>query len=261
MKHSTGQTDLLVRVLHVGEMASCCYLVGMKGGEGMIVDAGGEPERIVQSVNDTGIIPRLIVLTHGHADHIAALDEVRAAFPQAECCIHADDAAMLDRPSLNLSLFLGRGFKRKPAARLLRHGDALEFGRTQGSPLREKAEHAKAEHVKAEHVKAEHVKAEHAKAEHVKAEHANPIRVHVIHVPGHTPGGICLHIPEAKVVFTGDVLFAGGIGRTDFPGGDTDLLLTGIREKLIVLPPETVVYPGHGPSSTIGEERDGNPFL
>jgi len=222
MKHSTGHTDLLVRVLHVGEMASCCYIVGTKGGEGIIVDAGDESYRIVKAVSDTAITPKFIVLTHGHADHIGALDDLRAAFPAAQCCIHEDDAPMLDRPSLNLSLFLGRGFKRKLADRLLRHADTLEFT---ASP------------------------------------HPGPIRLNVIHVPGHTPGGICLHVPAAKIIFTGDVLFAGGIGRTDFPGGNTDLLLAGIREKLITLPPDTTIYPGHGPSSTIAVERDGNPFL
>ena len=251
MKYSAGQTDLLVRVLHVGEMGSCCYLVGTKDGDGMIVDAGDEAGRIVQSVKETRVIPQFIVLTHGHADHIGALDEVRVAFPDAQCCIHAADAAMLERPSLNLSLFLGRGFKRKLADRLLRGGEVLELnvdasaeqaGRTQGSPLRggEGAEGGRTQGSPLQ---------------------MNAIHVHVIHVPGHTPGGICLHIPEAKVVFTGDVLFAGGIGRTDFPGGNADLLLKGVREKLLVLPPETVVYPGHGPGSTIGEERDGNPFL
>jgi glyoxylase-like metal-dependent hydrolase (beta-lactamase superfamily II) len=87
----------------------------------------------------------------------------------------------------------------------------------------------------------------------------------VLATPGHTPGGISLYSPEAAdgrgAVFSGDALFAGGIGRTDFPGGDYDLLLTSIRKKLFALPPETVVYPGHGPASTVGEEARTNPFL
>ncbi|MCD5390691.1 MBL fold metallo-hydrolase [candidate division NPL-UPA2 bacterium] len=81
----------------------------------------------------------------------------------------------------------------------------------------------------------------------------------VIHTPGHTPGGICLAI-EGKV-FTGDTLFAGSVGRTDLPGGSMDSLCRSIREKLLTLPDETIVYPGHGPLSTIGRERENNPFV
>jgi hydroxyacylglutathione hydrolase len=81
----------------------------------------------------------------------------------------------------------------------------------------------------------------------------------VLHTPGHSPGGICLL--GHGVVFSGDTLFNFGIGRTDFAGGSYELLMKSIREKLMVLPDETVVYPGHGPSTTIGDERRGNPFL
>ncbi len=84
----------------------------------------------------------------------------------------------------------------------------------------------------------------------------------VIHTPGHTPGGICLY--SKPHLFSGDTLFVGGVGRTDFPGGDTSQLLRSIKEKLLTLPPETVVWPGHGyggASSTIGEEARSNPFL
>jgi hydroxyacylglutathione hydrolase len=83
----------------------------------------------------------------------------------------------------------------------------------------------------------------------------------VFEVPGHGPGSLCRHDPSAGTVYGGDVLFAGGVGRWDLPGGDRDLLLTGIRRKLLPLPPETVVYPGHGPSTTIGHEIRENPFL
>ncbi|MFH7324953.1 MBL fold metallo-hydrolase [Desulfurivibrio sp. C05AmB] len=88
------------------------------------------------------------------------------------------------------------------------------------------------------------------------------IRLEVIHTPGHTPGGICLYAPPH--IFTGDTLFVGAVGRTDFPGGDTATLIDSIRRRLLVLPPETVVWPGHGyggSRSTIGEEAVQNPFL
>jgi glyoxylase-like metal-dependent hydrolase (beta-lactamase superfamily II) len=88
------------------------------------------------------------------------------------------------------------------------------------------------------------------------------VELQVIHTPGHTPGGICLY--NAPDCFTGDTLFVGGVGRTDFPGGSTEELQESIRKKLLVLPPETVVWPGHGyggSKSTIEEEARSNPFL
>ncbi len=85
------------------------------------------------------------------------------------------------------------------------------------------------------------------------------LKLEVIHTPGHTPGGICLK--AGKLLFTGDTLFGGSIGRSDFPGGSHATLIKSIKEKLLNLPEDTVVYPGHGPESTIGEEKETNPFL
>jgi len=81
----------------------------------------------------------------------------------------------------------------------------------------------------------------------------------VFHVPGHSPGGICL-LGEGHL-FVGDVLFSGSIGRTDLPGGNFDSLVKGVRERLFSLPDETIVHPGHGPDTTIGRERQTNPFV
>jgi hydroxyacylglutathione hydrolase len=80
-------------------------------------------------------------------------------------------------------------------------------------------------------------------------------------VPGHSPGSLAFYSPEGGFVITGDALFQGSIGRTDLPGGDYDTLIRAITERLLVLPPETVAYPGHGPSTTIGFEAAGNPYL
>jgi hydroxyacylglutathione hydrolase len=88
---------------------------------------------------------------------------------------------------------------------------------------------------------------------------AGEVSLKVLHTPGHSPGGICLL--EQGIVFTGDALFAGSIGRTDLPGGDFMTLLGSIKTNLMTLPDDTKVFSGHGPSSTIGEERRDNPFL
>jgi glyoxylase-like metal-dependent hydrolase (beta-lactamase superfamily II) len=87
----------------------------------------------------------------------------------------------------------------------------------------------------------------------------------VIHVPGHSPGSIALYWPGtdavAGMLFAGDILFAGGIGRTDFPGGDEKLLIRGIREELLTLPGDTLVLPGHGPNTTLDREKQTNPYV
>jgi len=87
------------------------------------------------------------------------------------------------------------------------------------------------------------------------------LELEVIHTPGHTPGSISLYCRKEKVVFTGDTLFAGSVGRTDLPGSSYEKLMSSIREKLLALPDETVVYPGHGEKTTIGKERMENPFI
>lgn len=83
----------------------------------------------------------------------------------------------------------------------------------------------------------------------------------LLHVPGHSPDSLCFQQSDLRIVFGGDVLFLDGIGRTDFPGGSTQRLLSGISDKLLTLPDETRVFPGHGPETTIGRERGENPFL
>jgi glyoxylase-like metal-dependent hydrolase (beta-lactamase superfamily II) len=85
--------------------------------------------------------------------------------------------------------------------------------------------------------------------------------IKVLYTPGHAPGSICLYVPSGNFVITGDVLFNGSIGRTDLTGGNYDLLIESINTKLLTLPDDTVVYPGHGPATTIGDERTGNPYL
>lgn len=83
----------------------------------------------------------------------------------------------------------------------------------------------------------------------------------ILHTPGHTEGSLCLYLPESKLLLAGDTLFAGSVGRTDLPGGHHGKLISSIRERLLPLPDDTVVVPGHGPETTIGEERVSNPFL
>ena len=204
---------MIVNKLVVGPFASNCYIVGSESGkEGIIVDPGDEAEMILKKVEDLGLNIKLIVLTHGHVDHIAAVKEVKEA-TNAEVAIHNDDAESLHSQSSG-ALF---GFSYQtlpPADRLLKGGDSIDVG---------------------------------------------GLHFLVVHTPGHSPGSICLL--GQGVVFTGDTLFNFGIGRYDLLGGSYRQLMDSIHTKLMILPDNTVVYPGHGPDTTIGTERKGNPFL
>jgi len=187
----------------------------------LLVDAGGDPDVIIRALRAREAVPILLVNTHGHADHIAANAQLKATFPELRLAIHSADARQLTSVTANLSFFLGVPVRSPAADILLDDCQKVCVGE---------------------------------------------MTFQVLHTPGHTPGSICLYGPAAgtgdpPVVFTGDTLFAGGVGRTDFPGGSADLLLRSIRERLLPLAPETVVYPGHGPATTIGRETRENSFL
>jgi glyoxylase-like metal-dependent hydrolase (beta-lactamase superfamily II) len=94
-----------------------------------------------------------------------------------------------------------------------------------------------------------------------EALHVGDITGTVLYTPGHSEGSLCLYVPDEHLILAGDTLFAGGVGRTDFPGGNTGKLLASIHERLLTLPDDTLVVPGHGPMTTIGTERQTNPFL
>ncbi len=90
---------------------------------------------------------------------------------------------------------------------------------------------------------------------------AGSLSANVLHTPGHTEGSVCLYFRAEKLLIAGDTLFAGSIGRTDLPGGSIEKIMRSLHQRVLALPDETVVIPGHGPKTTIGEEREGNPFL
>jgi glyoxylase-like metal-dependent hydrolase (beta-lactamase superfamily II) len=100
-----------------------------------------------------------------------------------------------------------------------------------------------------------------ASLSHDEAVQAGNLKASILHTPGHTEGSVCLYFPAENLLIAGDTLFAGSIGRTDLPGGSFEKIIRSLHQQVLALPDETVVIPGHGPKTTIGDEREGNPFL
>lgn len=209
----------------VGPIEANCFIVMCEEtSEAMIIDPGDDAKTIIDAVESIGAKPKLIVNTHGHADHISANEDLKKRWPDAQIAVHEADAPMLPDPIANLSEFIGEKVISPPADRKLKEGDVLKIGK---------------------------------------------LAFNVVHTPGHTAGGICLILDhtagdddkENCLVFSGDALFANSVGRTDFPGGNPQTLLKSIKEKLLSLPDDCVVLPGHGPSTTIGSERKHNIFI
>jgi glyoxylase-like metal-dependent hydrolase (beta-lactamase superfamily II) len=185
------------------------------------IDPAAPAGAFVDWLEAEGLGLEAILLTHGHSDHISGVGEVRARTGDPPIVVGASDAAMLPDPSANLSAMFGAPTRCPLADRIVEAGDKVASA---------------------------------------------SLEFRVLALPGHTPGGVgYLLEPEATggapVAFSGDAVFAGSIGRTDFPGGDGARLLASIADEILSLPDETVLYPGHGPATTVGRERRSNPFL
>ncbi len=200
--------------LEVGNLGTNCFIVYDETSRlAAVVDPGGSADEILRFIARESLQVEKILLTHGHADHIMAVDKVKAA-TGAKLYVHEADAPMLASASLNLSGFMGQGFTVSEPDFFLRDGETVSVG---------------------------------------------SIVFQVLHTPGHTPGGVCFVAEE--IAICGDTLFAESIGRTDFPGGSYKQLIESIKTKLLCLPDQYKVLPGHGPDTTIGWERERNPFI
>jgi glyoxylase-like metal-dependent hydrolase (beta-lactamase superfamily II) len=223
--------QMIHEVLPVGWLQCNCSILGdPQTREALVLDPGDDVDRVLEALARHSLTVRLIVSTHAHIDHVGGLQRLHAV-TGAPVLMHGDDLDLYRHLDVQAAWLGVRPPEMAQIDQVLREGDTLRWGHFAAS---------------------------------------------VLHTPGHTPGSVSLYLPPdaGKVIaqpavsgadegklFAGDTLFAGSIGRTDLPGGSLPHILRSIHEKLLVLPDGTLVYPGHGSSTTIGEERAANPFL
>lgn len=220
----TEAPRLIHLTLPVGMLQCNCSIIGDPiTREALVLDPGDEIGRIMDLLGRHRLTVKAIVSTHAHIDHVGGLRKLYE-YTGAPILMHRDDVPLYQAMD-EQAAFLGvRPPEIGEVHQFLREGDTLSWGNLQAQ---------------------------------------------VIHTPGHTPGSACLFMPPdggkivvpAPQLFAGDTLFAGSIGRVDLWGGSAEAMMDSLKGKILALPDDTIVHPGHGPGTTIGEERHTNPFL
>ena len=215
---------MIHEILSVGLLQCNCSILGDEAShEAIVVDPGDDIPRIQAILDRHHLTVKQIIITHAHIDHIAGAQRLKQ-LTGAPILYNQLDLPLVSMMDLQAS-WLGMSTPEvRPPDDTLDEGRVIAIGASpdQGRPGLTGA---------------------------------------ILHTPGHTQGSVCLHLPTQNLLLAGDTLFAGSIGRTDLPGGDTRTLIRSIHDKLLALPDDTVVVPGHGQTTTIGEERYSNPFL
>jgi hydroxyacylglutathione hydrolase len=216
---------MFIKMLETGPLMVNCYIVADEASkDAAVFDPGGDADQILNILSEQGLQLKYIINTHTHWDHVGGNRELQQA-TGAPILTHRREAPALHAVSTRAAQF-GAAASDSEATQYIEEGDVVVLG---------------------------------------------GIQFEIIDLRGHSPAGLgflfegevevdgARHV--RKLVICGDALFAGSIGRTDFPGGDTDLLLENIRTKIFSLPDDTLVLPGHGPVSTVGHEKRYNPFF
>ena len=208
-----GQIE--IKSMTLGMVATNCYLIiNKETKEALLIDPADNALRISNVIEENGCTLKAILLTHGHFDHIMALNDLKKRY-NVPVYAHEEEEDVLKQSSLNLSGSIGQIYT------------------TQADVYVKDGEHLK----------------------------LAGLDVIVLYTPGHTKGGVCYYFPEEKVLMSGDTLFHCSIGRTDFPTGSMSQLVRSVKEQLFVLPDDVQVYPGHDSVTSIGYEKQYNPFF
>lgn len=225
---------LIHEILPVGMLQCNCHIVGdPQSREAIVIDPGDDAPRILEAIERHHLKVTAIVVTHTHIDHVVGLHRVREA-TGAPVYAHAADIGLYRMLDVQATWLGWETPRQTQIDQLVREGDVIRWG---------------------------------------------GCAVQILHTPGHTPGSICVYMPSdmpavqgdtgdggpvnggTAQLFAGDTLFSGSIGRTDLWGGSFEEIIHSLKGKLLELPDSTIVYPGHGETTTIGKERATNPFL
>ena len=195
-------------------------------GRAICVDPGDDAERVVAALDSRGLTLQAIALTHAHMDHVGGVAALKRLRPDAEVILHEGDEPLY------------YGLPRQPALLGVPRGQWRALGFEYEEPPRVERHWSDGE-----------------------VYEVGRLAFKVLHCPGHTPGHVVLFEPSERIAFVGDCLFAGSIGRTDLPGGSYEELMDSLTNKIVPLGDDVTVCPGHGPRTTVGRERQTNPFL
>lgn len=221
---ASSSHELIHEILPVGMLQCNCSIFGDPiSREAIVIDPGDEIDHILSILAKHELTVKAIVITHAHIDHIGGAAKLKAA-TGAPVMLNANDQGLYDQLDWQASLL---GMDRLGLAAPTR--TEIDAPASEGGVL--------------------------------KLGEGGLHRFEILHTPGHTQGSVSIWIPSVNKLVAGDTLFRGSIGRTDLPGGDSRQILRSIENKLLTLPENAIVIPGHGPNTSIGREKERNPFL
>ncbi len=204
---------MIIRTVITGNIEENCHLIWNENKHCLVIDPGDDCSRILKVIEQHHLFVEKIILTHGHYDHVGAVNELKKA-TGAIVIAHEEEKELILNPDLSLARYISPDFSVPQVDSYVKDGDVISAG---------------------------------------------DLSFTVMHTPGHTQGGMCLY--GHGVLFSGDTIFYGTLGRWDFPTGNLSKLVHSITKRIFILPDDTVIYSGHGPATNVGAEKKQNEVL